>query len=408
MLSGGGEVGALAPSAWLTGEALARQLGQVVSREALVGDVWPGIRVVDNALSQALKRARAALGETAEAPVHLLTVPRRGWKLVDGPGAASGKAPEDRSEGAAVEAAWSSHHVTAIVGPGGVGKTTLARALARARGALVVDLSHVREVTLAQSALAEVLRCAPTPAAIDRALTLRGRTWILLDDIDGLGGAHAGALTSLGRDARVHWLLTGRSIPAELAAVRVPLGGLSEDDAVDVLRRALQRPEDDADLRALARAVACWPLALRYAGQRLAAVRARELAARLTGPELLALGDGSGALATCITDAVGGLDATARAALSALGACACPATLDALVPATNAPVELVSCGLATWDGVRYRLPLPVRDWVHAALLIPPCATRRLLVRGRRRVAPARSRRAPTTTPPPRPHTRPRR
>ena len=58
--------------------ALARRAGQVVSREELLLQVWPGVVVGDDVLTQGIIKLRKALGE----PEHIQTIPKRGYRLV--------------------------------------------------------------------------------------------------------------------------------------------------------------------------------------------------------------------------------------------------------------------------------------------------------------------------------------
>jgi DNA-binding winged helix-turn-helix (wHTH) protein/TolB-like protein/Tfp pilus assembly protein PilF len=58
--------------------ALARRAGQVVSREELLSQVWPGVVVGDDVLTQGVIKLRKALGE----PEHIQTIPKRGYRLI--------------------------------------------------------------------------------------------------------------------------------------------------------------------------------------------------------------------------------------------------------------------------------------------------------------------------------------
>jgi DNA-binding winged helix-turn-helix (wHTH) protein/TolB-like protein/Tfp pilus assembly protein PilF len=58
--------------------ALARRAGQVASREELLSQVWPGVVVGDDVLTQGVIKLRKALGE----PEHIQTIPKRGYRLV--------------------------------------------------------------------------------------------------------------------------------------------------------------------------------------------------------------------------------------------------------------------------------------------------------------------------------------
>ncbi len=61
---------------------LAERPGQVVSREALLSAVWPGVVVGDDSLTQAVIKLRKALGDAPAAPTYLQTISKRGYRLV--------------------------------------------------------------------------------------------------------------------------------------------------------------------------------------------------------------------------------------------------------------------------------------------------------------------------------------
>ncbi len=63
-------------------ELLARP-GELVTREHLIGRLWPK-RIVefDAALNAAVRRLRAALGDEAETPRYIETVPRKGYRFI--------------------------------------------------------------------------------------------------------------------------------------------------------------------------------------------------------------------------------------------------------------------------------------------------------------------------------------
>ncbi len=63
---------------------LLEHAGEVVSREELRQQLWPADTYVefDGSLNAALKRLRAALGDPAENPVFIETVPKRGYRFI--------------------------------------------------------------------------------------------------------------------------------------------------------------------------------------------------------------------------------------------------------------------------------------------------------------------------------------
>jgi DNA-binding winged helix-turn-helix (wHTH) protein/Flp pilus assembly protein TadD len=74
----GGRETALRPKTALLLRVLAGRAGQVMSRDALMDAVWPGVAVTDDSLTQCVAELRRALGPHA----HLLrTLPKRGYVL---------------------------------------------------------------------------------------------------------------------------------------------------------------------------------------------------------------------------------------------------------------------------------------------------------------------------------------
>lgn len=63
-------------------ELLARP-GELVTREHLIARLWPkGVVDFDTALNSAVRRLRTALGDHAEAPRYIETIPRRGYRFI--------------------------------------------------------------------------------------------------------------------------------------------------------------------------------------------------------------------------------------------------------------------------------------------------------------------------------------
>lgn len=76
--------------------ALVARHGELVTREELLETVWPGVVVEDCNLARHVANLRRALGDEAERPAFIETVPRRGYRFV---------APVQEGEAAPVEAA---------------------------------------------------------------------------------------------------------------------------------------------------------------------------------------------------------------------------------------------------------------------------------------------------------------
>lgn len=65
--------------------ALLEQPGELVTREQLIGRLWPkGVIEFDTALNSAVRRLRRALGDEADTPRYIETIPRRGYRFLAG------------------------------------------------------------------------------------------------------------------------------------------------------------------------------------------------------------------------------------------------------------------------------------------------------------------------------------
>ena len=61
---------------------LAERRGQTVSSEELLEAAWPGVAVSQDSVYQAVALLRRALGDDPKQPAYIVTVPRRGYRLV--------------------------------------------------------------------------------------------------------------------------------------------------------------------------------------------------------------------------------------------------------------------------------------------------------------------------------------
>src|ERR1700680_1754883 len=64
--------------------ALVRRPGQLVTREELRAQLWPGDTFVDfnHGLNAAVNKLRDVLGDSADTPKYIETLPRRGYRFV--------------------------------------------------------------------------------------------------------------------------------------------------------------------------------------------------------------------------------------------------------------------------------------------------------------------------------------
>src|SRR5690242_54737 len=81
-LGRGGDTVHVEPKAMEVLMALAGHAGEVVSREALLEAVWPGVVVGDEALTQSIIKLRKALGDNPRAPSYIETISKRGYRLI--------------------------------------------------------------------------------------------------------------------------------------------------------------------------------------------------------------------------------------------------------------------------------------------------------------------------------------
>ncbi len=81
-ISAGGKILKLEPKTMALLRYLAERPGEVVSREALLSALWPGVVVGDDSLTQAVIKLRKALGDVAESPAYIQTIPKGGYRLV--------------------------------------------------------------------------------------------------------------------------------------------------------------------------------------------------------------------------------------------------------------------------------------------------------------------------------------
>ncbi len=61
---------------------LAEHAAKVVTKEAIVRDVWDGACVTDDALTYTISELRKALGDDAKAPRFIQTIPKKGYRLI--------------------------------------------------------------------------------------------------------------------------------------------------------------------------------------------------------------------------------------------------------------------------------------------------------------------------------------
>ncbi len=77
-----GQTIALSTPAFDTLRYLIEHAGELVERKALLAAVWPHVTVVENSVNQTISALRRALGDDADAPRIVSTVPGRGYRFL--------------------------------------------------------------------------------------------------------------------------------------------------------------------------------------------------------------------------------------------------------------------------------------------------------------------------------------
>ena len=79
---------------------LAERPGEIVTREAIRQELWPADTYVDfeQGINAAVKRLREALGDSAETPRFIETLPKRGYRFIAPVNSSSPATPETRED----------------------------------------------------------------------------------------------------------------------------------------------------------------------------------------------------------------------------------------------------------------------------------------------------------------------
>lgn len=230
--------------------SLVERAGEVVGKEQLIARAWPQTYVEESNLKIQMSALRRALGEGGGGHRYIVTVPGRGYSFVapvrheepsrtllpptvasmpahNLPFAATRMIGREESE-AAVISQLSQQRLVTIVGPGGIGKTTVALAVAERmidayeHGVWLIDLAPLHDARLVPSTIASVLGLEtrtedPLPGLV---AALRDRRMLLLlDTCEHVIGAAADLAVTI---------LSGVAGLTILATSREPLGVFGE------------------------------------------------------------------------------------------------------------------------------------------------------------------------------------
>lgn len=217
--------------------ALVVHAGKVVSKTELIGCAWPGLVAGEGTLRIHVAGLRRALGESGDCPRYVASIPARGYcfiaevarcdpsaqRAVRGADAFS-RVVEPRLIGreqtiAALAEALERCRLVSVVGPGGMGKTSVARAVAArvsaryAHGAHFVDLSVVSDPVMVTPTVAAALNmptaCDADAAGVTGWLATRSAL-LVLDNCEHVMSAVAALVDALAKTAGVHVLATSR------------------------------------------------------------------------------------------------------------------------------------------------------------------------------------------------------
>ena len=189
---------------------LVREQGKLVSKDRFLKEVWRGVPVTDEALTQCIRTLRRQLGDDAARPRFIETVPKHGYRFIAPVGITGGQA------GGASSERWQGFLAVGAAG-------TLGGALAGLIGGLIYGFVGASQadrggtgaistllVLLLIALLVAVIGAAGVSFAIATAELSRRRSWQWLTIDGAVGGLITGALVKLlGIDAFT--LLIGRA-----------------------------------------------------------------------------------------------------------------------------------------------------------------------------------------------------
>ena len=289
----------------------------LIRRDALVELLWPDTQVTSNSLEQVIRKLRSALGDTERPHRFIETVARQGYRFVgevevqervrsprtnlprDDPGFV-GRAEEQ----AALATLVREHRLVTVVGPGGVGKTRLARHVvarlaheddASPDGSWFCALAGATDLRGVLQALEDAVGGFSTLAPTDDAALEQlcgsladARARLLLDNAEHVVDAVVQVLIALGgRAPDLRVVVTSRR-PLHLDRERIlHLEPLSPSDGMALLRdRARAARVDpgalsDAQAHTVVDRLQGLPLGIALAAPRLLLVTPEELVRRL-------------------------------------------------------------------------------------------------------------------------------
>jgi predicted ATPase/DNA-binding winged helix-turn-helix (wHTH) protein len=246
---------------------LVRQGGEIVSKRQLMAQVWPHVIVDEGNLKVNVAALRRAIGDDPDQPLYIATVVGRGYRFIapvsqtatrrepESPaqeGATGGNLPPrlgpifGRSAAIAkIAEELEAVRLVSIVGPGGIGKTTVALAIARQLapsfpdGAWLVDLAEVESGLAIEETIALTLGLNEPGDLVEALRNLN--LLLVLDNCEHVIDAAATCADELLARTRHVKLLTTSREPLSIRAERVRrLSGLAIPPAHSRAAEALE------------------------------------------------------------------------------------------------------------------------------------------------------------------------
>jgi non-specific serine/threonine protein kinase len=286
---------ALRPKAFDVLAFLAERAGRLVTKQELLDAVWRETYVSDSVLKVCIREIREALADDQRSPRFIETAHGFGYRFIATCAGGSLPAPLTRfigrhAEVAAVRSVVERQRLTTLTGPGGAGKTRLAReAVSASREVWWVELASLADPARVPEAVAVVLNLDDRhglPVTESLVRSLRDRTLLLvLDNCEHLIHACAETVRVLIESCpRLRILATSREplgLPGEVVWLVPPL---SSDDAVSLfLERGPHGPRETQVAR-ICQQLDGLPLAIELAAARAKLLGIEQIVGRLAHP----------------------------------------------------------------------------------------------------------------------------
>jgi len=141
---------------------LVREQGNLISKDRFLAEVWAGVPVTDEALTQCIKTLRRQLGDDAGRPRFIETIPKHGYRFIAPVEEVEAGSVARESGSDASEESWRQFRAIATAG-------TLGGAIAGAIGGLIyglADASHPAPQGTGAISVLLVLLCVTTLVAL--------------------------------------------------------------------------------------------------------------------------------------------------------------------------------------------------------------------------------------------------